>query len=176
MDRPAIFIRQFRADEAEAWRDIRLTALEENPEAFGQTWEHAVAQPIEQFRQTVAGEFPPFAAFAGDVPVGTAGFYVMSGPKLSHRGQLWGMYVAPAQRRTGLGASLIEAVIAHARDETPVEQIHLHVVTTNTAAYGLYRKMRFEAYGIEPRALCHQGRYYDETLMVRHLTRGDGPE
>ena len=176
MNQLTVIIRQFRADEAEAWRDIRLAALEDNPEAFGQTWQHALGQPIEQFRQTVAGEFPPFAAFAGDVAVGSAGFYVMGGAKLSHRGQLWGMYVAPTHRRTGLGGSLIEAVIAHARNETQVVQIHLHVVTTNTTAYALYRKMGFEAYGVEPRALRHQGRYYDETLMVRHLTPASAPE
>jgi ribosomal protein S18 acetylase RimI-like enzyme len=47
-----------------------------------------------------------------------------------------------------------------------VEQIHLQVVTTNTAAYNLYRSMGFVAYGIEPRALRHAGRDYDEAMMV----------
>jgi ribosomal protein S18 acetylase RimI-like enzyme len=48
-----------------------------------------------------------------------------------------------------------------------MEQIHLHVVTTNIAAYDLYRSMGFVAYGIEPRALRHAGRDYDEAMMVR---------
>jgi ribosomal protein S18 acetylase RimI-like enzyme len=50
-----------------------------------------------------------------------------------------------------------------------VEQIHLHVVTTNTAAYNLYRSMGFVAYGIEPRALRYEGRDYDTAMMVRVL-------
>ena len=54
-----------------------------------------------------------------------------------------------------------------------MEQMHLHVVTTNTAAYDLYRSMGFVAYGIEPRALRHAGRDYDEAMMVRLI---DGPQ
>jgi GNAT superfamily N-acetyltransferase len=59
---------------------------------------------------------------------------------------------------------LIGSVINHARER--VEQIHLHVVTTNTAAYNLYRSLGFVACGIEPRALRHAGRDYDEAMMV----------
>ncbi len=162
-----LVIRPLGRDDVEAWRTIRLEALAQAPEAFGDSYEVAVARPIEQFRQTVTGPFPPFGAFSGGALVGTVGFYVMSGPKMAHRGQLWGMYVAPAARGQGIGRALIEAVIAHARSR--VEQIHLHVVTTNEAAYQLYRRMGFQPYGIEPRALRHDGRYYDETMMVLHL-------
>ena len=160
-----IVIRPFVADDATRWRTIRLEALANAPEAFGQTLEHAEKQPIDDFRQTVSGPFPPFAAFDGATVVGTAGFYILSGPKMSHRGVLWGMYVSPTHRGQGIGRKLIEAVINHARER--VEQIHLQVVTTNSAAYNLYRSMGFVAYGVEPRALRHAGRDYDEAMMVR---------
>lgn len=159
-----IDIRAFAADDAATWRTIRLEALANAPEAFGQALEHAERQPIDDFRQTVSGPFPPFAAFDGAKAVGTAGFYILGGPKMSHRGVLWGMYVSPTHRRQGIGRKLIASVISRARER--VEQIHLHVVTTNTAAYNLYRSMGFVAYGIEPRALRHAGRDYDEAMMV----------
>lgn len=162
-----VTIRRLGPPDVEAWRAIRLEALKSAPEAFGQSYEHASEQPIEHFLRGVSGMHPIFAAFAGDTAVGTAGFYVMDGPKVGHRGMLWGMYVAPGHRGTGLARRLIATVIAHA--EPLVEQIHLHVVTVNPRAYSLYRSMGFVSYGIEPRALRYQGRDYDETLMVRIL-------
>jgi ribosomal protein S18 acetylase RimI-like enzyme len=159
-----IAIRPFVAGDAMTWRTIRLEALANAPEAFGQTLEHAEKQPIDHYLQAVSGPFAPFAAFDGSKAVGTAGFYILGGPKMSHRGVLWGMYVSPTHRSLGIGRKLIESVIEHARDR--VEQIHLNVVTTNTAAFNLYRSMGFVVYGIEPRALRHAGRDYDEAMMV----------
>ena len=166
-----INIRQFAADDAMTWRTIRLEALANAPVAFGQTLEDGEKQAIEDYRKTVSGPFPPFAAFDGTTAIGTAGFYILGGPKMSHRGVLWGMYVSPSHRGRGVGRKLIGAVIAHARGR--VEQIHLHVVTTNVAAYELYRSMGFVAYGIEPRALRYAGRDHDEAMMVFML---DGPQ
>ena len=164
-------IRRLTEADVEIWRAIRLEALRGSPDAFGQTVEHAERQPVESYRATVAGAFPPFAAFDGAAAVGTAGFYIMGGEKMAHRGVLWGMYVTASHRGCGLGRRLIGAVIDHARGR--VEQIHLNVVTSNAAAYALYRRAGFEAYGIEPKALRYKGRDYDETMMVRHLERND---
>jgi ribosomal protein S18 acetylase RimI-like enzyme len=162
-----IVIRPFGADDATTWRTIRLEALANAPEAFGQTLEHAEKQSIDDYRLTVSSPFPPFAAFDGATAVGTIGFYVLGGPKMSHRGVIWGMYVSPTHRGLGIGRKLICSVIDHARER--VEQIHLQVVTTNTAAYNLYRSMGFVTYSVEPRALRHAGRDYDEAMMVRMI-------
>jgi ribosomal protein S18 acetylase RimI-like enzyme len=159
-----ITIRQFAADDAMTWRTIRLEALANAPIAFSQALEDAERQTLDDYRKTVSGPFPPFAAFDGATAIGTAGFYVLGGPKVSHRGMLWGMYVSPTHRRLGIGRELIGSVIEHARGR--VEQIHLHVVTTNIEACDLYRSMGFVAYGVEPRALRYAGRDYDEAMMV----------
>jgi ribosomal protein S18 acetylase RimI-like enzyme len=112
----------------------------------------------------VSGPFPPFAAFDSATAIGTAGFYIMEGPKVSHRGVLWGMYVSPAHRGQGIGRKLITSVIEHARGR--VEQIHLQVLSANITAYDLYRSMGFVPYGVEPHALRYAGRDYDEVMMV----------
>ncbi len=162
-----ITIRRLGPDDAEIWRAIRLQALQNAPEAFGQTYEHAVAQPRDSFAETVRSANPLMAAFAGDRAIGTAGLYTVEGPKSAHRGMLWGMYVAPEFRGQRHGERLVEAVIGAVGPH--IRQVHLRVVTENVAAYKLYRRLGFVAYGIEPRALSHNGRFYDETLMVRML-------
>lgn len=163
----ACLIRRLTPADAEAWRKLRLAALQSAPEAFGQTFEYAQSQPFEQFERAVSGPQPIFAAEIGGRLVGSAGFYVMDGPKVSHRGVLWGMFVAPEHRKSGIGQALIEAVIGYARGR--VDQVHLTVVSDNAGAYRLYRRMGFQAYGVEPRALRYNGRDFDEILMVHAL-------
>jgi ribosomal protein S18 acetylase RimI-like enzyme len=106
-------------------------------------------------------------AFVEGELLGVAGFYVLAGPKLAHRGNIWGVYVRPAGRGKGLGRVLISHLLAEAA--TQVKQVHLTVVTDNAAAVRLYQQLGFETYGTEPRSLMAGGRYFDEYLMVRKL-------
>jgi RimJ/RimL family protein N-acetyltransferase len=77
------------------------------------------------------------------------------------------VYVQAKHQGKGLGTKLFDAVFAHA---TPlVKQIHLGVGTKNLPALKLYEKLGFEIYGTEPRALCINGQYIDEHLMVKFL-------
>ena len=101
--------------------------------------------------------------------VGVAGFRVEDAVKLRHKGVLWGMYVRPEARGTGLGASLVKRVVEHAR--TLVEELCLTVVASNTAACRLYSAAGFKEYGLERRALKVGSEYYDELLMALPLLR-----
>jgi ribosomal protein S18 acetylase RimI-like enzyme len=60
-------------------------------------------------------------------------------------------------------------VIEHARAH--VVQLHAAVVTTNRPALRLYRSLGFSTYGLEPRGLAFNGRYFDQELMVLMLNR-----
>jgi ribosomal protein S18 acetylase RimI-like enzyme len=80
------------------------------------------------------------------------------------------MYVAPSLHRRGVGAALLRAAIEHAR--TRVAVVELTVLHTNTAAKTLYRGFGFVSYGIERRALRHQGVDHDDELMALDLGNG----
>jgi len=88
----------------------------------------------------------------------------MDREKMRHRGDIWGVYVAPDARGTGVGRRVMEHILEHAR--TRVLQVHLAVTATNAAAVALYDRLGFVRYGTEPRALKVNGRYLDEHLMV----------
>jgi len=102
--------------------------------------------------------------------MGIAGFAAQEGTKHAHKGLLWAMYVRSAARKSGLGKILVAAVLDHARGR--VEMVQLTVVSENEAARRLYEAMGFVEYGFEKRALKHDGRYYDEVLMVKFLDEG----
>lgn len=100
---------------------------------------------------------------------GAAGLLVPASVKLRHKGVLWGMFVRPEARGTGLAAALVERVIEQAG--SLVEEVRLTVVVSNTAAVRLYTRAGFKQYGLERRALKVGSRYYDELLMALSLNQ-----
>ena len=161
-------IRRLSASDAAAYRDLRLGGLRAHPEAFGASWEEESAEPLAWFedrldRNVIFGGLMAAASELG----GVAGFYVPDSAKQKHKGVLWGMFVQPQARATGLGPALVARVLEHAR--ATVEEVRLTVVSTNTAAIRLYERAGFEQYGLERRALKVGGDYHDEVLMALSL-------
>lgn len=157
---------QENAADAALYRDIRLEALTANPEAFGSTFEIENAQTLSWFVDRL-GASTVLGAFRDMKLVAIAGFAVHQGQKCAHKGSLWGMYVRPGSRGTGIGSQLVEAILDLARQH--VELIQLTVVRDNVQAWRLYTRLGFVDYGLERNALKQDGRYYDEILMEKNL-------
>jgi RimJ/RimL family protein N-acetyltransferase len=155
-------IRLLTSADAALYRPVRLEALAAHPEAFTSTFERERERPLAWFEERLATS-DVCGAFIADELAGTAGFRREDGAKTAHKAVLWGMYVRPGARRSGTGRLLVDAVAAHAAQR--VEQLQLVVVSENVAALRLYAAAGFVEYGRGVRALKHNGRYYDETLM-----------
>lgn len=65
-----------------------------------------------------------------------------------------GIFVAPEARGRGVGAALIEAIVAEARHRGMVE-VRLDVIDTNPRARSLYERLGFEACGKERLGLLY---------------------
>lgn len=69
----------------------------------------------------------------------------------------------------GIGTVLLGEILASAK-AAGFEQAELEVVSNNTPAIGLYKKLGFEAVGAMPRALKYRdGTYADFLFMVKYL-------
>lgn len=164
---PGYSWRRLDATDAAAYRALRLEGLASAPTAFGSSFDDEAGQPLPWFADRLAHQ-AVFGGWAADgVLSGVAGLRFSDGVKTRHKGLLWGMYVQPSARGTGLAAALVEAVIAHGRGR--VEEIRLAVVADNAPAVRLYTRLGFRPYGVEPRSLKLDGRYYDEMLMALTL-------
>ena len=161
-------VRRLGASDVDAFRLIRLEGLRNDSEAFGSTFEKESSEPVQFFVDRLIRN-AIFGGFVGDCLVGVAGFCALGGTKLSHKGILWGMYVRPEARGSGLAAALVETLLEHAGQE--VEQVQLTVVVSNPRARRFYQRMGFVEYGVETRALKYNGVYFDEVLMVKFLNR-----
>lgn len=164
-------IRRLNADDADAYRAIRLEALTNHPEAYGTSPERFSARPMEALR-TLLGQLAIFGAFSDTgALVGIVAFEAEADERRTHRGWLVQVYVQPQMRGKGCADALIDATIDHARGR--VIQIHLMVGAHNAPAIELYRRAGFALYGTDPRCLFVNGHYIDEHLMVRFLDKED---
>ena len=164
-------IRELTAADAEIFRALRLRALQEEPEAFGSSWEEENARPLAQTIARLQTEgMTAFGARDADGHlVGMVRLFRHDGVKVSHKADIISMYVAPEARGRGVGRMLMEAAIERARATPGVEQLLLAVNATNTPARNLYLTLGFEPFGREPLALKIGDRYYDEELMALFL-------
>jgi RimJ/RimL family protein N-acetyltransferase len=159
-------IRPLMSPDAEALRTLRLEALATAPEAFASSYEEERSHSVAWFRSRIPADGPNaiFGAFHGGDLVGMAGFAVSDGAKSRHKGVMWGVFVRPEWRGSGLGKALVRRVVEHAAEHVMVLQAA--VVTTNDGARRVYHQLGFVPYGIERRALCVDGIFYDEELLA----------
>ncbi|RVT99579.1 GNAT family N-acetyltransferase [Rhodovarius crocodyli] len=159
-------LRRLTAPDAEAFRDIRLRGLREDPGSFGRAWEEEADQPLSFFADRLA-RHPVLGAGDGRL-VATAALVREAGLRQCHKAQLSGLYVAPEARGQGLAARMLRQLIWHAAD-CGVFDIRLTTRADDTPAVALYRKLGFAVYGQEPRATLLGGEYLGTYLMALHL-------
>lgn len=145
-------LRRLTPDDASAYRELRLRALREHPDAFTSSWEDDQRQPVAASEQRLAAQ-AFWGAFEDGVLVGMVGLERRARAKERHKGTVVGMYVAPEHAGRGAGEALLQALLAHARAEG-LRQLVLTVTEGNGRAQRLYERAGFAAFGIEPRAVC----------------------
>jgi RimJ/RimL family protein N-acetyltransferase len=175
-----VTIRPIRPDDADRLRELRLEALRTCPIALTADLGEAESRPPEWWRDKAEQSVGAGAALivlaetdaadpggAGRL-AGMAGVWASRNPKLAHAGTLWGVFVGPAFRGTGVGSRLVRACVDWAR-EKPLAVVRLGVSAGNDAAVRCYERCGFVPYGVEPMTVKWDGRYYDELLMALRL-------
>ena len=138
-----VLVRETVTADWQAWRDIRLQALRDAPDAFSSVYADQLRLGEDYWRQRVSGG-GLFLAYVPEVsasePAGMAGGY----QEVPGVVELISMFVRSQARGRGVGEALIDAVIGwgRARDATSV---HLWVTETNKHARLLYERCGFTA-------------------------------
>ena len=159
------------------WREakqLRLEALLAEPAAFASSYEEELAFPDEVWiaRSKSAYERDGNMAFYAEADgklVGMAGAHWSAKAKLRHVAGVYGVYVAPDQRGSGVAPRLMRRLFAELRSMGPIEKASLMVNTEARAAIRLYEKLGFGIVGTAQREEKVDGRYYDLHYMELHF-------
>lgn len=158
-------------EDAEAYAELRMQALEENPEAFASTLEEEIQHPdpVRKYKERLKGSQSfTWGIKAGNELAGVITLLPMQMKKLQHKATILAMYVKPAFRGCGFGGRLVEAALKRAGKDG-VEQVQLTVVSGNEHALRLYEACGFSVFSTEKEAMKTADGYEDEHWMVRFL-------
>jgi RimJ/RimL family protein N-acetyltransferase len=168
-----MYIRVLNPADAEEYREIRLQSLLDHPEAFLSSYEEEKNLPVESMRTRLEPQEGRFTLGGFNEQHELAGivtFVRESREKISHKGNVYGMYITPAARKQKLGYMLMQELIQRAGQLQGLMIINLTVFSDNLPAKRLYTSLGFSAYGTERNAVNLNGVYLDEELMSLALT------
>ena len=147
-------IRAFAEHEWASYKDLRLAALAESPDAFGSTYAREAQRSDADWAERLASgvnssrDFPIVAEIDGQ-PIGLAwGRLEESNPAVAKLYQVW---VHPNYRRLGAGQLLLEAVTSWATGKQ-ADLLELGGTCGDTPAVRLYTRAGFEPVG-QPRPI-----------------------
>ena len=164
-------IRRLTADDAHAFRSLRIRALGEYPEAFTSSYEEEVDRPVEDTARRLASPHLMFwGAWDGEDLAGMVGLEREARAKNRHKATVVGMYVGLEHLGSGLGRRMFAVLLDEARREG-IEVLVLTVTDGNGPATALYESVGFRSFGIEPKAVKVDGRYFAKDHMVLDLTQ-----
>lgn len=165
---PVPVIRTLAPHEWKTYRDLRLRALADSPEAFGSTLADGQARPEAEWVSRLSagassGWDLPLVAEVDGEPIGMSwGRIERSPPETAHLYQMW---VAPGHRRLGAGRMLLEAVIAWAKSKD-ARTLNLGVTLGNSPALRLYTRAGFEPTG-EPQPLRQGSDLLEQAMRLK---------
>ena len=147
-------LRRLEPHEVSLHRELRLRALQEAPDSFGETFADVAARPSSYWEDltrsvTEPGRQVMFLAYEGEDVFGST--YGLRERDHSEVGRGGGMWVDPAWRRRGVGRALLQQVFSWAR-EHGLSRLRLWAPAHSPAARSLYGQAGFRETG-ERRAL-----------------------
>lgn len=140
-----VIVRRLRADDAELLRDIRLSALADSPDAFGETLHDARSADwhARTINGSVLADRAVFVALAAVLPAGMA--FVRCGSP-GEPAFLGGMWVRPEFRRRHIGTSLVHHALDFLRAAGQAE-ISLWVTRGHGSVIRFYESLGFRSTG-----------------------------
>jgi ribosomal protein S18 acetylase RimI-like enzyme len=145
----------------EQYKNLRLKALKEEPQAFGSSYEENVNEPGEKWERRLEkalrgeGQWLVFAK-RGDELIGMAGAFAKEEKGIV---QVSAMYVVREVRGQGISTKLMEELISQIEKNKSIKKLVLEVNPIQESALKLYESCGFKTTGTEKRILGDSKEY-----------------
>jgi ribosomal protein S18 acetylase RimI-like enzyme len=154
------------ADRWVEYKQLRIEALEQVPQAFLDDPDMAEKMTEEEWQRRMANTY--FAEVDGKW-VGMVAAYQEDKAKTKHILNIVSVYVSPQFRGQGIGKVLLQHVIDQAKNNSEIKKLLLGVVTTQEPAQAMYESLGFVKVGHLKYAAKVGEEYFDEYLMELYL-------
>ena len=140
-----IRVEELKPGDGLIWRDLRLRALKDSPDAFGSTYEVEVQRSDDEWQDHINRNVADplvtnFVARIDDEPAALAVCVFDENERtICH---LFAMWVAPEFRRRGLGRAILESALDWMKQKG-AKKAQLSVTEGNKEALSLYRSFGF---------------------------------
>lgn len=148
------------------YRDLRIQALYDVPQAFLDEPEHAKKLDAKEWQRKMKNMI--FAEFDGKL-VGMVGAYQDEKKKLHHVINVVSFYVMPSYRSRGVGRALLQAVIDKYQANPDIKKLQLGVTTTQVPAQHLYKSLGFKQVGELKYAVKVGKKFFNKYLMELYI-------
>jgi ribosomal protein S18 acetylase RimI-like enzyme len=166
-------IRQITHDDAPAYRQLRLQALQKNPQAFLATFKTEELRPDDHFVYELSAAIQPpiwgyYGLFVENKLIGFCQIGKSYLDKKQHLAYLYNLYVDPDYRGQGHAKKLTNYVLNKLK-ELKIERVFITYLAKNKCVRGFYDHLGFEECGIKPEAVKDGDEYDDEIEMTLKL-------
>lgn len=168
-----VTVRPAGLGDATAFTELRIEALRDNPTSFGSSYETRENCDLDWALRLLGADPQEAMGFVAEHEgqlVGIANIRRSRGQKLRHAASINGVYIQPDWREMRIVDNLVEACFEWA-ETNEIAILKLAVVTVNRPALRAYERLGFRHYGTDPKAILHNGIYYDEYLMAREIKK-----
>ena len=150
----------------EAFKGLRLEALNNDPAAFGSSFEEEKRLPEKVWRERTGNAL--FALSDGK-PVGMLSYVFSPRAKTRHIVNIYGVYVMPKYRGLGIGEALLTKALSEIRKDRRIIKVQLSVNAHLRPAVSLYKNAGFEEVGRARKELKIGAKFYDMLLLEKEI-------
>jgi ribosomal protein S18 acetylase RimI-like enzyme len=158
--------RKLTKEDFESFKNVRLEALEKEPQAFGESLEKMKKKSDLYFQKSLNKKHQVwYGVFDDEKIVGIGSIKYAKAKKFDHIAHLSGIYVNSEYRGNGLGRMLFEGRIKEAFANSKIQKLKLIVNVNQLPAINLYKSCGFKIVGEMKKEFKIGESYHNAFLM-----------
>lgn len=159
-------IRKLSFEDQSKFMKMRLEALEQEPQAFGDSYSILSKKNDSFWERELNNKWRVwYGAFDNGNLVGIGSIKYVKSLKFNHIAHLSGIYVTKSHRGQGIGKLLFKTRIDEAFKNEKIKKLKLIVNTSQTNAISLYKSFNFREVGRLEAEFRLGDTFYDALLM-----------
>lgn len=161
-----IVIKQASAENWRKYKEIRLDALQKNPESFGRAFEEEKDRSENEWKIKLKDKNRvTLLVFKGKTVIGVLGILFESSPKTAHLAHIISVYLKKEYRGQGISTQLMNEALNVIKARKKTKKVKLNVTTNQMPAVNLYKKFGFRIIGEMKEEMNVGGTYYNSYAM-----------